>query len=54
MNLDGLLILLIPAIGLFLIIQRRSWRVMPGLVFNVMFWFGWISALIIGIIVLLS
>jgi hypothetical protein len=66
MNPAGLLILLVPALGLIPIVDQRSWRITPWLrrrlgagpgqsaLLDGLFWLGWIGSLVVGIVVLVS
>jgi hypothetical protein len=57
MNLNGFLILLIPLMGLIVIFRggRFQWRVVPSSqLFSFICWFGWVSALVVGLLVLLG
>ena len=55
MDYRGLLILLIPLGGLFAILRhgRWSWRVVESSkLLNALFWLGWTTALLVGLLTL--
>jgi len=57
MNFKALWILFIPLLGLFTIFRggHFQWKVAPSSqLFSFIFWFGWVSALIVGLLVFLG
>ncbi len=53
MHYDGFVILLIPVLGLIAICRngKWNWNVVPSnKVLNGIFWFGWISALLVALL----
>jgi hypothetical protein len=55
MNSQGFVILFIPLLGLVPICRggRFHWRVLSSTLLNGVFWFGWITSLVVGLLVLL-
>jgi len=57
MNTQGFIILLIPMVALSTIIKGGKWNwqiIKNSKLLNCIFWFGWITALVVGIITIYS
>jgi hypothetical protein len=53
MHDDGFMILMIPFFGLFAICRDGRWRwkvVEVSSAWNAIFWFGWLTALLVGLL----